>query len=121
MFSKRTLSLYSTIRPEDEREEYGELSHRCHYHDEKDMNDDSVRKTDNIDVGTSMRQEVYMKGVGERDNQVSGYSAEERLGTKGTREVMLSEPRGPEKEYSVSSILKELAAIQQQGPQKYCM
>jgi hypothetical protein len=26
-----------------------------------------------------------------------------------------------EKEWSVSAILKELAAIQQQGPQKYCV
>mmetsp|Transcript_564 Transcript_564/g.757 ORF Transcript_564/g.757 Transcript_564/m.757 type:complete len:273 (+) Transcript_564:43-861(+) len=62
-----------------------------------------------------------MKMVGEREDKVGGFSAEERLGTKGTREVMLGEPKVPEKEYSVSSILKELAAIQQQGPQKYCV
>lgn len=59
--------------------------------------------------------------VGGREDQVGGYSAEERLGTKDTRQVMLGEPRGPEKEYSVSSILQELAAIQRQGPQKYCV
>ena len=73
-----------------------------------------------VTVASSLSQ-VQMKGVGERENKVSGYSAEERLGTKDTPDVMLSEPRGPEKEYSVSSILKELAAIQQQGPQKYCV
>lgn len=62
-----------------------------------------------------------LKMVGGREDKVGGFSAEERLGTKDTREVMLGEPKAPEKEYSVTSILKELAAIQQQGPQKYCV
>lgn len=39
------------------------------------------------------------------------------------REVVVGDPqiRLKEKERSVTSILKELAAIQQQGPQKYCI
>ena len=39
------------------------------------------------------------------------------------REVVVGDPqiKLKEKERSVTSILKELAAIQQQGPQKYCI
>ena len=39
------------------------------------------------------------------------------------REVVVGDPqlRVKEKDRSVTSILRELAAIQQQGPQKYCI
>jgi hypothetical protein len=39
------------------------------------------------------------------------------------REVLVGDPqlRVKEKDWSVTSILKELSAIQQQGPQKYCI
>jgi hypothetical protein len=44
-------------------------------------------------------------------------------GLRKEREVVVGDPqlRLKEKERSVTSILKELAAIQQQGPQKYCI
>ena len=44
-------------------------------------------------------------------------------GLRPEREVVVGDPqiRLKEKERSVTSILKELAAIQQQGPQKYCI
>jgi hypothetical protein len=44
-------------------------------------------------------------------------------GLSPEREVVVGDPqiRLKEKERSVTSILKELAAIQQQGPQKYCI
>lgn len=44
-------------------------------------------------------------------------------GIKPEREVVVGDPqlRLKEKERDVTSILRELAAIQQQGPQKYCI
>ena len=44
-------------------------------------------------------------------------------GVSPQREVLVGDPqlRVKEKERSVTSILKELAAIQQQGPKKYCI
>ena len=49
------------------------------------------------------------------------YDPSEGIGPE--REVVVGDPqlRLKEKERSVTSILKELAAIQQQGPQKYCI
>jgi hypothetical protein len=50
---------------------------------------------------------------------VGGYDPSERIGegiNVGDPQIKLQE-----KEFSVTSILKELAAIQQQGPQKYCI
>jgi len=98
------------------------------FHEEETINDDddrlfssSLSLEENTDREKINSDAWKMNDVGEREDKVGGYNAEERLGMKGTREVMLGEPKGPEKEYSVSSILKELAAIQQQGPQKYCV
>ena len=44
-------------------------------------------------------------------------------GIRPQREVLVGDPqlRVKEKERDVTSILRELAAIQQQGPQKYCI
>ena len=49
------------------------------------------------------------------------YDPSERL--RPSREVLVGDPqlRVIEKDRSVTSILRELAAIQQQGPQKYCI
>jgi len=49
------------------------------------------------------------------------YDPSERL--RPSREVVVGDPqlRVIEKDRSVTSILRELAAIQQQGPQKYCI
>jgi len=51
---------------------------------------------------------------------VGGYDPSERIGTS---QVNVGDPqiKVQEKERSVTSILRELAAIQQQGPQKYCI
>jgi hypothetical protein len=55
------------------------------------------------------------------DKDVGGYDPSE--GIAGEREINVGDPQIKliEKERSVTSILKELAAIQQQGPQKYCI
>ena len=54
-----------------------------------------------------------------RDRDLGGYDPSERIGEG----VKVGDPqiRVQEKERSVTSILKELSAIQQQGPQKYCI
>ena len=53
-----------------------------------------------------------------RDN-VGGYDPSERIGEG----INVGDPqiKVQEKEFSVTSILRELAAIQQKGPQKYCI
>jgi hypothetical protein len=56
------------------------------------------------------------------DRNVGGYDPSERLMPE--REVNVGDPQikvMEEKEFSVTSILRELAAIQQQGPRKYCI
>jgi hypothetical protein len=54
------------------------------------------------------------------DKNVGGYDPSERL---GGREVNVGDPqlKLQEKEFSVTAILRELKAIQQKGPQKYCI
>jgi hypothetical protein len=54
-------------------------------------------------------------------SDVGEYDPTERL--RPSRQINVGDPqiRLQEKERSVASILKELAAIQQQGPQKYCI
>ena len=54
------------------------------------------------------------------DGGVGGYDPGESLRQE---ELNVGDPqiKVKEKERSVTSILKELAAIQQQGPQKYCI
>lgn len=49
------------------------------------------------------------------------FNPDKKLPGRG-RQVLVGDPQKKvEKEYSVSSILKELSAIQEQGPQKYCV
>jgi hypothetical protein len=57
---------------------------------------------------------------GRGDKNVGGYDPSERIGAS---DVKVGDPqiKVMEKERSVTSILRELAAIQQQGPQKYCI
>jgi hypothetical protein len=57
---------------------------------------------------------------GRGDKNVGGYDPSERIGGS---DVNVGDPqiKVMEKERSVTSILRELAAIQQQGPQKYCI
>jgi hypothetical protein len=57
---------------------------------------------------------------GRGDKNVGGYDPSERIGES---DVRVGDPaiKVMEKERSVTSILRELAAIQQQGPQKYCI
>lgn len=54
------------------------------------------------------------------EKELGGYDPYEKL---GGRQVDVGDPqiKVQDKERSVTSILKELAAIQQQGPQKYCI
>lgn len=55
-----------------------------------------------------------------KKERLGEYDPRERL--PGGADVLVGDPQQkPQKEMSVSSILKELAAIQAQGPQKYCV
>lgn len=60
-------------------------------------------------------------GGGGGGGEVKEYSKSERLGTK--KEILVGDPQQRVKKegMSVTAILKELAAIQQRGPQKYCV
>ena len=73
---------------------------------------------------------VTNKGDNDNDIQAGGDDDYDGLGNydpsegiRPEREVVVGDPqlRVKEKERSVTAILKELAAIQQQGPQKYCI
>lgn len=61
------------------------------------------------------------KKSGRTDRNVGGYDPSENLSPE--REVNVGDPqiKVMEKEFSVTSILRELAAIQQEGPRKYCI
>ena len=61
-----------------------------------------------------------VEGAKKSGDGVGGYDPGEALRQE---EVNVGDPqiKVKEKERSVTSILKELAAIQQQGPQKYCI
>lgn len=55
------------------------------------------------------------------DEGLGDFNPDKKLPGRG-RQVLVGDPQKKvEKEYSVSSILKELSAIQEQGPQKYCV
>ena len=79
--------------------------------------------TDTRDTGrihyTQSKSIPGTDGGGRADRELGGYDPSERIG----RGVNVGDPqiKLQEKERSVTSILKELAAIQQQGPQKYCI
>lgn len=66
----------------------------------------------------STRRNPEMRGS--ENNNVGGYDPYEKIRTS---EVNVGDPqiKLKEKERSVTAILKELAAIQQQGPRKYCI
>jgi hypothetical protein len=69
--------------------------------------------------GASDSEKMYSKDDGY--DGLGEYDPSENL--RPQREVLVGDPqlKLKEKERSVTSILKELAAIQQQGPQKYCI
>lgn len=54
------------------------------------------------------------------DRNVGGYDPSEQIGGE-TVNVGDPQLKVEEKEFSVTSILRELAAIQQEGPRKYCI
>ena len=65
-----------------------------------------------------------LKAVGnkrKKDLGPGGFDPYEKL--SGGRQIEVGDPqiKVTEKERSVTSILQELAAIQRQGPQKYCI
>ena len=73
------------------------------------------------------RNDIKGKASGFRAGSDDGYDGlgeyDPSEDIRPEREVVVGDPqiRLKEKERSVTSILKELAAIQQQGPQKYCI
>ena len=74
----------------------------------------------------SRRSNISYNSSNNNNNDVGGYDPSEGI-TVSERMKEKSNVGNPqqvqtiEKEFSVTSILKELAAIQQQGPQKYCI
>ena len=78
----------------------------------------SSNNDDNTDSTTEAAATKRRKGAG--SDGVGGYDPGESLRSE---ELNVGDPQIKviEKERSVTSILKELAAIQQQGPQKYCI
>lgn len=61
-------------------------------------------------------------GISSKGDDLGGFEPEKKIPLK--RDVVVGDPQlrvVKDKEMSVTSILKELAAIQQQGPQKYCI
>lgn len=82
-------------------------------------NDDDDDDNSNTQDETLMKSGIPGTDPGRGDRDVGGYDPSERLG----RGIDVGDPqiKVQEKERSVTSILKELAAIQQQGPQKYCI
>jgi hypothetical protein len=79
-----------------------------------------------IPVRTLRFTPLSMAGIQDRSSDdgydgLGEYDPSENI--RPEREVVVGNPqlRVKEKERSVTSILKELAAIQQQGPQKYCI
>ena len=85
----------------------------------KSTNEDSLSLDRPSDCKDSLSEQESAKK--KSDNDVGGYDPSE--GIQPEREVNVGDPqiKVKEKERSVTSILRELAAIQQQGPQKYCI
>lgn len=81
----------------------------------KDVASTTEAKADAVIEDTEMKR----KGAG--SDGVGGYDPGESLRQEETLNVGDPQIKVIEKERSVTSILKELAAIQQQGPQKYCI
>jgi hypothetical protein len=79
-------------------------------------NNDSLDNTEKIEMARGLPDQKPKKGGG----GLGGYDPYEDL--RGS-EIDVGDPqiKLKEKERSVTSILAELAAIQQQGPQKYCI
>lgn len=79
-----------------------------------------LRASNNEDPSESYSSLKNPIDMATADKDVGGYDPSERIGGK---EINVGDPqiKLKEKEFSVTSILKELAAIQQQGPQKYCI
>lgn len=83
-----------------------------------DFNDHNA-KDDHGVTGDSANNNNNIKAAKKPD--LGGYDAGESLRQQEKLNVGDPQIRVKEKERSVTSILKELAAIQQQGPQKYCI
>jgi hypothetical protein len=76
--------------------------------------------------GTSASSGDNNGNIRNSNNDVGGYDPSEgiEVSERSKEKSMVGNPQQVqvrEKEFSVTSILKELAAIQQQGPQKYCI
>lgn len=91
-------------------------------------NDDNISDVKNINTIIPSKNTQNLK-ANTNPLEPKRKSKEERLGEydagedlRGGTSVVVGDPQQkPQKEMSVSSILKELAAIQSQGPQKYCV
>ena len=85
---------------------------------QENVNDDEdLEKTDSSSSSTTT---TPLKGFSGDD--LGGFQPSKKLPMR-REEVLVGDPQKKvkKKEKSVTAILKELAAIQQQGPQKYCI
>ena len=84
--------------------------------EEKERNENSVEKRDDTKL---QRDEIV--NFGGDDDRLGAFDPGKKLPLK--REVIVGDPqiKLKIKENSVAEILTELAAIQKQGPQKYCI
>jgi hypothetical protein len=84
-------------------------------------NNNDSNNNNNNNNNNSIEDSTRIPGEGPNrgDRNVGGYDPSERIGAG----IVVGDPQlmVETKERSVTSILKELAAIQQQGPQKYCI
>lgn len=73
------------------------------------------------EASNAVAKDTGMERKGAGSDGVGGYDPGESLRQEETVNVGDPQIKVVEKERSVTSILKMLAAIQQQGPQKYCI
>lgn len=88
--------------------------------DGSDCTSNSNTNRDNSNTGANNNNTNNKESS--NNNDLGKYDASERLPGRRGGEVMVGDPQQKvQKEMSVSSILKELAAIQEQGNKKYCV
>ena len=128
-----SFSLHSTS---SKRRQFRPISFTSSFNHQQPMNirlgaitDDSIEEggsIDNNDFASPTTPDTPTEAIitsGVSDDGLGAYDPSENLPETKRDVPNVGDPqlRVKEKDWSVTSILKELAAIQQQGPQKYCI
>ena len=111
---KQTNSFVAKIHKQLEQEQY------CSYRPVATRLSAETINTDNSD-DEEQRQQQQQQQQPQNQGGLGEYDPSENLPERQREVPIIGNPqlRVKEKDYSVTNILKELAAIQQQGPQKY--